>query len=165
MHTTYNMWQKFLIHYTFWYLAFQIIKIEDKPIKSLEMRAKIKSIRKINEIFLCIFTYIWKSDIFSTFLNFDKKYFFDYFKSQISKCIIYKKLLPHVIRHMHPSGRNDKLTLRFFHYQTPCNTKVHLNKLVYWTHCRQKINHFPQIWNYINMIWCSYQSSSCQKNT
>ena len=33
---------------------------------------KINSIRKINEILLCIFIYIFKSDIFSKYLNFDK---------------------------------------------------------------------------------------------
>ena len=110
-----------------WYISNHHVKYLDKPIKCLEMRAKIKSGRTINEIFLCICTYIWKSDIFSTFLNFDKKYFFDYFKSQISKCIIYKKLFPHVIRHMHPSGRNDKLTLPFFHYQNPVSISAEKN--------------------------------------
>ena len=98
-----------------WGITFHNLKYLDKPIKCLEMRAKIKSVRKINEIFLCIFTYIWKSDIFSKYLNFDKKYFFDYFKSQISKCHIYKKFLPHVLGHRKPSGQNDKPTLRFFH--------------------------------------------------
>ena len=49
------------------------------------MRAKIKSVRKINEIFLSIFTYIWKLNIFSTCLILDKKCFSVYFKSQISK--------------------------------------------------------------------------------
>ena len=29
---------------------------------------------------------IGKSEIFSTYLNFDKKCYFDYFKRQISKC-------------------------------------------------------------------------------
>ena len=36
------------------------------------MRANQRSVRKINEIFLCIFTYISKSDTFSTYLNFDE---------------------------------------------------------------------------------------------
>ena len=35
------------------------------------MKAEIKSVRKIIEIFLCIFTYILKLDIFSIYLNFD----------------------------------------------------------------------------------------------
>ena len=41
-----------------WDITFHYLKYLDKPIKCLEMRAKIKSVRKINEIFLCIFTYI-----------------------------------------------------------------------------------------------------------
>ena len=77
-----------------------------------------------SNIFLCILTYNWRSDNLSTSLNFEKKSFFVYFKSQISKCHIYKKLLPHILRHMHPSGQNDKLTLCFFHYQTPCRMTV-----------------------------------------
>ena len=36
----------------------KIKKQETQAIKCLEMRAKVKSVRKINEIFLCIFTYI-----------------------------------------------------------------------------------------------------------
>ena len=45
-------------------------------IKCLEMRAKIKSVRKNNEILFCIFTYIWKLDILSTYLNFIEKWVF-----------------------------------------------------------------------------------------
>ena len=50
-----------------WYISVHHVKHLDKPIKCLEMRAKIKSVRKINETFFCIFTYIWKSDIFPPF--------------------------------------------------------------------------------------------------
>ena len=46
------------------------------------MRAKIKSVRKINEIFLCIFTYIKKSDIFSTYLNFYEFFFLAILKAK-----------------------------------------------------------------------------------
>ena len=49
----------------FWYISIHHVKYLDKPLKCLEMKAKIKSVRKNNEIFLCIFTYTWKSDIFS----------------------------------------------------------------------------------------------------
>ena len=52
-----------------------VCSVQDKTKKCLEMRANIKSVRKIHEIFLCIFTYIWKFDIFSTYLNFDKNDF------------------------------------------------------------------------------------------
>ena len=41
-----------------WGITFHNLKYLDKPIKCLEMRAKIKSVRNINKIFLCIFTYI-----------------------------------------------------------------------------------------------------------
>ena len=55
-----------------WGITFYNLKYLDKPIKCLKLRANQRSVRKINEIFLCIFTYISKSDIFSTYLNFDK---------------------------------------------------------------------------------------------
>ena len=58
-----------------WGISFHNLKYLDKPIKCLEMRAKIKSVRKTNEIFLCIFTYNWKSDIFSKYLNLTKNIF------------------------------------------------------------------------------------------
>ena len=83
-----------LINWIFiWGINFHNLKYLVKPINCLEMRAKKKSVRKINKIFFCIFTYIWKSDIFSTYLNFDEKWFFGHFKSQISKCPTYIKLL------------------------------------------------------------------------
>ena len=69
-----------------WYISIHHVKYLDKPIKCLEMRAKIKSVWKINEIFLCIFTYIWKLDIFSTYLNFDEKWFLvilNYYSSNV----------------------------------------------------------------------------------
>ena len=56
------------------------------------MRAKIKSVRKINDIFLYIFTYILKSDIFSTFLNFYEKCVFGHFQGLISKSYTYRNL-------------------------------------------------------------------------
>ena len=40
------------------------LKYLDKPIKCLQMRAKIKSVRNMNKISICIFTYIEKLDIF-----------------------------------------------------------------------------------------------------
>ena len=94
----------FMIHFygifntslSIWGISFHNLKYLDKPIKCLEMRAKIKSVRKINEIFLCIFTYIWKLDIFSTYLNFDKKWFFGYFKSLFIKCNTHMNILPHI---------------------------------------------------------------------
>ena len=60
-------------------ITFHNLKYLDKPIKCVEMRAKTKSVRKISEILLYIFTYIWKSQIFSTFLNFYEKCFVGYF--------------------------------------------------------------------------------------
>ena len=48
-----------------WYISIHHVKYLDKPIKCLEMRAKIKSVWKIFLcIFRCIFTYMWKSDVF-----------------------------------------------------------------------------------------------------
>ena len=76
-----------------WYISIHQIKYLYKPIKCLEMRAKIKSVRKMNEIFLCIFTYNWKSDIFSTYPNFDNKWFFGYFKSLFIKCHTHMNIL------------------------------------------------------------------------
>ena len=35
---------------------------------------------------------------------------------------MHKKLLPHVLRRMHHSGKKDKLMLCFFHYQRPCTS-------------------------------------------
>ena len=97
------------------YISIHNLKYLENPIKCLEMRAKIKSVRKINEIFLCIFNYIRKSDIFSKYLNFDKKYYFAYFNSQISKCHIYEKFVPHFLDHKKLSGQNDNLTLHCNH--------------------------------------------------
>ena len=42
-----------------WDITFHNLKYLDKPIKCLEMTAKIKSVWKIIEIFLCIFTYFF----------------------------------------------------------------------------------------------------------
>ena len=94
-----------------WGITFHNLKYLDKSIKCLEMRAKIKSVRKINEIFHCIFTYIWKKNIFPAYFNLDKKRFFGYFKSQISKCSyitsILKPVLPRGMQH----GLSNKLIL------------------------------------------------------
>ena len=68
-----------------WGITFHNLKYLDKPIKCLEMRANIKSVRKINEIFLCIFTYIKKIWHFFHIPQFLRIFFFGYFKSQISK--------------------------------------------------------------------------------
>ena len=79
------------------------------------MRANIKSVRKINEIFLCIFTYIQKSDIFSTYLNFYENIFFGYFKSQISKCHIHKERLKKVLGQTLTSRQCSIVLLLFTH--------------------------------------------------
>ena len=131
------MWQKFLIYMTFWYLDFKITK------KTFFVKIEVcgQNVRYCNKSWSCIFIYDWKSDILSIFLNFDEKSVFVYFKSQISKCHIYKKLLPHILRHMHPSGQNDKLMLRCFHYQTPCIWYVSLVLLLpdNWCHTGQQV--------------------------
>ena len=107
-----------------WCISIYQLKYLDKLIKCLELRAKIKSVQKIHEIFLCIFKYIWKLDIFSTYLNFDKKWFFCYFKSQISKCHKHIKLLTPVLYHKNPSVQNNKLLLYHIHYLTPCTSEM-----------------------------------------
>ena len=107
-----------------WGITFHNLKYLDKLIKCLEMRAEIKPVRKINKIFLCIFTYIWKSDIFSTYLNFDEKWFFGHFKSQISKCPNHIRILPHVLRHRKPSGQFNKQKLLYNHSWTPCSILI-----------------------------------------
>ena len=89
-----------------WYISIRLVKYLDKPIRCLEMKAKIKSVRKINEIFLCIFTYIYKSESLSTYLNFDKKCLFGYFQILITKCPSISRLLPQVLGlRMLPSQR------------------------------------------------------------
>ena len=103
-----------------WGITFHNLKYRHKPIKCLEMRTKIKSVWKIKKIFLCIFSYIWKSGIFSIYLNFDNIVFFVYFKSQISKCSNYIKLLTPVLSHRKGSGQNTKLILYLIHYIIPC---------------------------------------------
>ena len=52
----------FNTNFYLWYNSLLPVKYWAKPIKCIEMRAKIKSVRKIYKIFLCIFTYIGKSD-------------------------------------------------------------------------------------------------------
>ena len=48
-----------------WYNSLLPVKYQNKPIKCLEMRTKIKSVQNINKIFLCIFilfetcSFIW----------------------------------------------------------------------------------------------------------
>ena len=42
-----------------WDINFHNLKYLAKPIKCLKIRVKVKLVRKINEIFLCIFTYIF----------------------------------------------------------------------------------------------------------
>ena len=59
-----------------WYISIHLVKYLDKPIKCLEMRAKIKSARQINVENM---TFSPNSSILM------KKCFFCYFKSQISK--------------------------------------------------------------------------------
>ena len=92
--------------------------------------SKNKSVRKIKKIFLCIFNFIWKSDISSTYLNFDEKWFFGHFKSQISKCPNHIRILPHVLHHRKPSGQFHKQILLDIHSWTPCSMmhRLTLNK-------------------------------------
>ena len=97
-----------------------VCQISDQTDKMPKMRAKIKSVRKINKIFLCIFTYIWKSDIFSTYLNFDEKWFFGHFKSQISKWPIHTKILPPTLVHKKFLNQNYKLISFHHNSETPC---------------------------------------------
>ena len=42
----------------YWCITFNNLKYLDKQIKYLEMRGNIKSVWKINDIFLCIFNYM-----------------------------------------------------------------------------------------------------------
>ena len=56
-----------------------------------------------------ILDYILKSDIFSTYINFDEKCFFGYFKSQVSKCPNHIRILPFVLGHRKPSVQFNKL--------------------------------------------------------
>ena len=107
-----------------WGISFHNIKYLDKPIKCLEMRPKIKSVRKINDFFLCIFPYIWKSDICSIYLNFDKKCFFGYFKCQISKCSYLTSILPPVLAQGMQHEPSNKLILFISSRETPCRIKI-----------------------------------------
>ena len=61
--------------------------------KGLKMGARMESFRYINVIFLCVFIYIWISDIFFTFSNENPIAFRINFKSLISKCPNYTKIL------------------------------------------------------------------------
>ena len=94
----------------FW-ISVHNLKYLDKLIKCLKMRANQRSVRKINEIFLCIFTYISKSDIFSTYLNFDNFFVVGYFKSQISKWPKQSENMPHVSSHRNLSSPRNKQIL------------------------------------------------------
>ena len=80
-----------------WGISFHNLKYLDKPIKCLEMRAKIKSVRKFNEIFLYIFTYIQKSDIFPHTSIFTKNVCLVIFKYQNFPSISNFWHLSHVI--------------------------------------------------------------------
>ena len=80
-----------------WYISIHHVKYLDKPIKCLEMRAKIKSVWKIFLcIFRCIFTYMWKSDVFHI-PQFWRKRFFGYFKSLFIKCPTHINILPQIL--------------------------------------------------------------------
>ena len=65
-------------------------------------------ILNINKIFLCISTYIWKLDIFSTYLNFNEKWFFGYFKREISKCSYITSILQPVLAQGMQHGPSNK---------------------------------------------------------
>ena len=67
--------------------------------KGLKMGARMESFRYINVIFLCVFIYIWISDIFFTFSNENPIAFRINFKSLISKCPNHIRILPHVLCH------------------------------------------------------------------
>ena len=64
---------------------------------------------------------MWKSDNFFTYLNFDEKSVFLYFKSQISKCPIYTKILPPTLIHKKFPSQNDKLLSFHLNSETPCS--------------------------------------------
>ena len=98
------------------------------------MRENIRSVRKINEIFLCIFTYIWKLDIFSTYLNFDKKWFFGYFKSQISKFSYITSILQPVLAQGMQHGPSNKQKEKISFNWTHCIT-VHVFSLIFFLFC------------------------------
>ena len=97
--------------FPFWFILIHPIKDMDSKIKCLEMRAKTISVRKINENLLCVFAFIWKSDIFSTFSNRKTIFFQINFKSLISKFPNYIRILPHVPGHRKPFGQFKKQQL------------------------------------------------------
>ena len=103
-----------------WYISLHHVKYLDKPIKCLEIRAKMKPVWKINKIFLCIFTYIWKLDIFSTYLDFDENWFFGHFKSQISKCPNISKIFPYILASKLTPSMSNNVILYVTYYETPC---------------------------------------------
>ena len=77
-----------------WDINFHNLKYLAKPIKCLKIRVKVKLVRKINEIFLCIFTYIFKLGILFIHLNFEEKYLFGYFKAKYQNVQAKVKLWP-----------------------------------------------------------------------
>ena len=84
------------------------------------MRAKIKSVRKINEILLCIFTYIQKSDIFSIYLYFDDDFVLVTLKAKYQN-------VPIISEFCHMSWVTGSLLANLIsknfwdvHYETPC---------------------------------------------
>ena len=88
-----------------WSISFQNLKYLDKPIKCLEMRAKIKSVRTINEIFI-LFSFTFKNRTWfphSSILM--KNVFFGYFKCQISKCQDLSEILPPILAVTMPTTR------------------------------------------------------------
>ena len=97
-----------------WGIAFYNLKYQDRLIKCLEIRAKIKSVWKINEIFLCN-SLISKIRIFlrqNSILM--KNLFFVTLKANHSI------ILPQVLGHRKPSSQFDKLTLFIIHKWSPC---------------------------------------------
>ena len=56
--------------FSLWCIPLHFVKYEDSTIKCLNMRAKTKSVWWINEIFLCIFTNIWKFNFFYRYHNY-----------------------------------------------------------------------------------------------
>ena len=70
--------------------------------------------------FLYIFIYMWKSDNFSTYLNFDKKLFFWYFKSQISKWKHMSELLSVARGLKHSYSLSNKQIKYISSHQSPC---------------------------------------------
>ena len=156
-----NMMQNFPYAWKLWYLAFKItkksffVKIEvwgknanfKIQLKILILQNKFSLVKY--EIFLCIFTYIWKYDIFSTYLNFDEKWIFGHFKSQISKCPNISKMLLYVSAPTLTPSLSTDVILKNSYSGTPCITYF-LYMIISWV---------AGYWARMTAIYYSWKSS------